>query len=274
MRLAREVAGARSMATSLHCAGRVLRARAPGADAPDLGRRATARCARAMRWPRFTSRPTPSDDATPPALPVAGEASEPERAFAAARDTRQPVYSRAFRDASGTRGVPAPGAAARARQLRRRADRRILDRRLLRYFGAAGSDAAPHRGRARRTAAACWPARVTADAGPAPRSRPTDRLRPAAGAGGQRPGAARPGLPHLGRPGRQHAVLDGRGAVGADGLDAARHLAPHAPAQPDAERAGAGNQLPPRDGKLDADRHARDGHARAASPTSTRRSAR
>ena len=32
-------------------------------------------------------------------------------------------------------------------------------------------------------------------------------------------------------------------------------------AQPDAERAGAGDQLPPRDGELDADRHARDGHA-------------
>ena len=45
---------------------------------------------------------TPSDEAMPPALPVAGEDSEPERAFAATRDTRRPLFSRAFRNASGT----------------------------------------------------------------------------------------------------------------------------------------------------------------------------
>ena len=44
----------------------------------------------------------PSGGAMQPALPVAGEASEPERAFAAARTARQPLYSRAFRNASGT----------------------------------------------------------------------------------------------------------------------------------------------------------------------------
>ena len=44
----------------------------------------------------------PSGGAMQPALPVVGEASEPERAFAAARTARQPLYSRAFRNASGT----------------------------------------------------------------------------------------------------------------------------------------------------------------------------
>lgn len=44
----------------------------------------------------------PSGDAMQPALPVAGESSEPERAFQVARSTRQATYSRAFRNASGT----------------------------------------------------------------------------------------------------------------------------------------------------------------------------
>ncbi len=49
----------------------------------------------------FHPEANPSGDAMQPALPVAGESSEPERAFAAARTTRQPLYSRAFRNASG-----------------------------------------------------------------------------------------------------------------------------------------------------------------------------
>ena len=44
----------------------------------------------------------PSGDAMQPALPVAGEASESERTFVAARSTRQALFSRAFRNASGT----------------------------------------------------------------------------------------------------------------------------------------------------------------------------
>ena len=44
----------------------------------------------------------PSGDAMQAALPVAGESSEPERSFQSARVNRQAVYSRGFRNASGT----------------------------------------------------------------------------------------------------------------------------------------------------------------------------
>ena len=44
----------------------------------------------------------PSGQALQAALPVAGESSEPERSFQAARAGRQAVYSRGFRNASGT----------------------------------------------------------------------------------------------------------------------------------------------------------------------------
>ena len=50
----------------------------------------------------FHPEANPSGDAMLPALPVAGEASEPERTFGAARSTRQALFSRAFRNASGT----------------------------------------------------------------------------------------------------------------------------------------------------------------------------
>ena len=49
----------------------------------------------------FHPEANPSGDAMRPALPEAGQASEPEQAFAAARDKRGPVFSRAFRHASG-----------------------------------------------------------------------------------------------------------------------------------------------------------------------------
>jgi PAS domain S-box-containing protein len=48
--------------------------------------------------------PVPAPDGAPPPpldLPRRGEASEPERAFVAARDTRLPSYTRAFSDRSG-----------------------------------------------------------------------------------------------------------------------------------------------------------------------------
>ena len=101
------------------------------------------------------------------------------------------------------------------------------------------------------------------DAGHSRASAADDR----AGRAGLRPAGnglilLRAGLAHLDRPDQQHPVLDGRGAVGADRLDAARHLAPHAPAPADAGRARAGDELPPRDGELHADRHARHGHGR------------
>ena len=50
----------------------------------------------------FHPEANPSGNAMPQALPVQGEASEAERAFNTARDKRQPLFSRAFRNASGT----------------------------------------------------------------------------------------------------------------------------------------------------------------------------
>jgi hypothetical protein len=44
----------------------------------------------------------PAPPAADPSLPVAGKSSPAESAFQAARDRRQPVYSRAFADANGT----------------------------------------------------------------------------------------------------------------------------------------------------------------------------
>jgi PAS domain S-box-containing protein len=44
----------------------------------------------------------PSGEQLDPALPVEGKRSEAEHAFTTARDMRQPVYSRAFRDAAGS----------------------------------------------------------------------------------------------------------------------------------------------------------------------------
>ncbi len=60
---------------------------------------------------------TPSDEATPPALPVAGEASEPERTFVAARDTPPAAVLARLSQCQRHGGVPAPGPAAGARQL-------------------------------------------------------------------------------------------------------------------------------------------------------------
>ena len=74
---------------------------------------------------------------------------------------------------------------------------------------------------------------------------------------GNAPDAARAGLSHLAGRGRQRAVLAGRRAQRAHELDADRHLAPHAAPAPGPAGAGGRNQLPARDGKLDADRHAR-----------------
>jgi len=50
----------------------------------------------------FHPEANPSGDTMQPALPVAGETSEPERTFTNARDTRKALFSRAFRNASGS----------------------------------------------------------------------------------------------------------------------------------------------------------------------------
>ncbi|HET9644712.1 MAG TPA: PAS domain-containing sensor histidine kinase, partial [Burkholderiaceae bacterium] len=44
----------------------------------------------------------PNSEAIDPSLPSESRRSEPERAFDSARSTRQPVYSRAFQDPTGT----------------------------------------------------------------------------------------------------------------------------------------------------------------------------
>ncbi len=157
-------------------------------------------------------------------------------------------------------GLPDPRAADRPRRLRRLAGGRVLGRGPAAPLRAGGGVAAPRHRAGRRQRARAGQHRQRRC--PAHPRGARDRPRRAAGAGRQRPAAARPGLPHLDRPDRQHAVLDGRRAVGADGVDAAGHLAPHAPARADAKRAGVGDELPARDGELHAHRHARDGHGR------------
>jgi PAS domain S-box-containing protein len=56
---------------------------------------------RASHWATIFP-PMPGEGTPAPVLPAQGAATEPERAFLAARDSRAPVYSRALRDASGT----------------------------------------------------------------------------------------------------------------------------------------------------------------------------
>jgi PAS domain S-box-containing protein len=55
---------------------------------------------RASHWALLYHAPA-TPGAADPSMPVAGSQTEAERAFRAARDTRLPVYSRAFRDATG-----------------------------------------------------------------------------------------------------------------------------------------------------------------------------
>ena len=54
----------------------------------------------------FHAEASPNGEALDPSLPVDGRRSAAEAAFVAARDLRQPVYSRAFNDAGGRAGVP------------------------------------------------------------------------------------------------------------------------------------------------------------------------
>ena len=50
----------------------------------------------------FHPEANPTGEASEPILPLAGTTSEPERTFAIVRDARQPVYSGAFKNATGT----------------------------------------------------------------------------------------------------------------------------------------------------------------------------
>jgi hypothetical protein len=144
-----------------------------------------------------------SVDETPASFPAEGADTAPEAAFVAARTYRQPVYSKPFADTFGNSvfQVQVP----------------LIERSA--FSGALIAEYSIE-GLMRRNV-------------------PKDiSVRHAAGPGRQWRGVARPRLPHVHRPDQQHPVLDGRRAVGAHGLDAARHLAPHGPAPADAERTG------------------------------------
>ena len=191
----------------------------------------------------------------------------PRRArHAARRSTRAPSAD------PRCAGVPVPHPADRAGRLRRHPGRRVFGR----------GPGAPLRPGRRRATAHDLGGRRTAERAGRHRDRParpaqpprTDRQRRAADARRSTACccAARAGAQH--RPDQQHAVLDGGGAVGADGVDAAGHLAPHAPAQPDPGRAGAGDQFPPRHGELACPPACARWTSTAASPTSTPPSAR
>ena len=122
---------------------------------------------------------------------------EAEWAFIASRDTRQPVYSRPFKDTFGTAvfqtHVPLLDGGVFAGAL-------IVEysiEGLLRYFVPPEVSAAPRDvgARRRRPRAGQHGDRAARPRQPAGADRPRRAVR----AVGQRPGAARRGLPHLGR---------------------------------------------------------------------------
>ena len=101
MRLARQIAGNEiDGATFGSLAAAFTRERTAVTHLSWIGANRSLRSSHAVAV--FHPEANPSGDALQPALPVAGETSEPERAFAAARSTRQALFSRAFRNASGT----------------------------------------------------------------------------------------------------------------------------------------------------------------------------
>ena len=190
---------------------------------------------KAGRWATlYREESSPGNDAADPSLPNAEMQNPPELAFAQARDMRQPVYSRAFVDSMGVRGVPdARAAGRRATPSPAALMVEYSVEALLRHF-VPPEVANRHTHRAWSTSSErVLASTVTPMPGPAASQRTPIVYDAAAGADRQRPAAARPGLPHLDRPDQQHAVLDGGGAVGADGVDAAGQLAPHAPARAD-----------------------------------------
>ena len=252
---------ARNRRRRLRRPGAGLRARTPDRDADRLAGRQPQAQGQPLGHAVPRGKRARQRRHRPVAAARRARATPPEVAFAQARDMRQPVYSRAFVDSTGSTvfqmQVPLVARNTFAGTL-------LVEysvESLLRHFVPPDI--------ARRHSMSVVDDRQRVLAGtvtPMPGQEPT-RSAPivydaAAGAGRQRPAAARPGLPHLDRPDQQHAVLDGRGAVGADGVDAARQLAPPAPPRADPGGAGAGDELPPRDGELHAHRHARDGPGR------------
>jgi hypothetical protein len=180
---------------------------------------------------------------------------EAELAFIAARDTWQPVYSRPFKDANGMpvfqTHVPLLNGGVFVGAL-------VVEysiEALIRHF------VPPEVARRRAISVLDDRANVLASTVmPMPQRQRAPIVHDVPLTVGQRRGVARQWLHQLAW--SATPILDGV-ALCAHAVDAARHLAPHEPAPADAEHAGVGNQLPARDGELDADRHARNGHGRA-----------
>ena len=150
-------------------------------------------------------------------------------------------------------------AADRPQRLRRHADRRVLDREPAALLRAGRGDAAARRHAVRRAgshAGQLGDRRCRARSRGRRRSCTTCRSRRRGNGLVLRSQGYRTSIGLIGNTLFWMVVALSR----AHGVDAARHLAPHAPARADAGRAGLGDQLPPRDGELDAHRHARDGH--------------
>ena len=199
----------------LHRAGRELHARAPRDHQPDLGRTPSARARPATRPPASRPRPASASTARRRRCRSGGKRQRarsrrsPPRATCASRSIRAPSPTPT---ATPVFQVHVP--LIDRSNVRRRADRRVFDRAPAALLRAG-------RGRRNRHAIALLDAQeralastVIADA----RARRAERASivhdvPVAPAR-QRADAARPGLSHLDRPDRQHAVLDGGRAVG------------------------------------------------------------
>ena len=190
-------------------------------------------------------------------------AAQPEEAFQRGRETRQTAYSQPFKDSFGNPVFQVADPADRARRLQRRADRRVLGRAAAALL-RADRDLAPACDLAARREDQSLASTVMTVPGTTAKRPSIVFELPVA--------PAENGLVLRGQGYRTSIGLIGNtlfwmvmAALGADRLDAARHLAAHAPAAADAGRARLRDQLPPRHGELDADRHARHGHGRPIS---------
>ena len=256
--MARELATQRHRRRQLHRPGRRLHARAARDHALDLGRRPT----RASRPATGRCSTTSTRLASARGRAAGGRPVQRARdGLRAARDTAPAgLLARVSPPAAVRRCSSCTSRCIERRRLRRRTDRRVFGRGAGAPLRARRGLAAPH-DRGRRRAAGQLAATVTALPGQASRRAPIVSDAPLA--------PALNGLVLRGQGWRTSIGLIGntlfwmvRGAVGADRLDAARHLAPHAPARADPGRAGAGDELPAGDGKLDAHGHARHGPRR------------
>jgi signal transduction histidine kinase len=200
---------------------------------------------------------------TPASLPRGTGGGEPELAFQRAREGRASVYSRPFVDTFGNSVFQVQVPLVERGAFAGGADRRVLDRAAAALPRAGRGDEAPHRLAGRRTHQRRAHELRALAAGFHGAAR-GDRLGAPGRPGGERADAAQRGASDVDRPDRQHALLDGGAALGSHRLDAARHLAAHAPPAADAGRPRLRDQLPPGDGELHADRHAGDGPRRPA----------